>query len=108
MVVYERTANLSNRRASRRAPQLFGGRAFARSPWKVCAQRTIRSLKMKFSGGKPGGASRASVEAANFAALDFLERSRDVANEVVVDGAHAETSSLPYEQNRDPGSGSDV
>jgi hypothetical protein len=40
-----------------------------------------------------------TVEARNFAALDFLERSRDVANEVVVDGTRAGTSPSSDEEN---------
>jgi hypothetical protein len=35
---------------------------------------------------------RFSPDALSFVALDFLERSRDVANEVVVDGTRRETS----------------
>ncbi|MBS0416769.1 MAG: hypothetical protein JSR66_03585 [Proteobacteria bacterium] len=45
------------------------------------------------------------VDAAGAAALDFLERSRDVANEVVVDDARAETSTSGREKNTRSGSG---
>jgi hypothetical protein len=53
-------------------------------------------------------AKHSDIEAANFAALDFLERSRDVANEVVAEGTRAETSPSPREENGDSGSRSDV
>jgi hypothetical protein len=58
----------------------------------------------------PTGKLRAAHDqvAANFAALDFLERSRDVANEVVAEGARAETSPSTTEENRDSDSGLDV
>jgi hypothetical protein len=46
-----------------------------------------------------------SADAAGAAALDFLERSRDVANEVVVDGTRSETSTLGREENIAPRSG---
>ncbi len=46
-----------------------------------------------------------SAEAAGAAALDFLERSRDVANEVVVDGKRGETSTSGREENSPPRSG---
>ena len=45
------------------------------------------------------------LDAAGAAALDFLERSRDVANEVVVDDARAETSTSGREKNTRSGSG---
>jgi hypothetical protein len=46
-----------------------------------------------------GFASFPSAEASGAAALDFLERSRDVANEVVVDGTRRETSTLGSEED---------
>jgi hypothetical protein len=46
-----------------------------------------------------------SADAAGAAALDFLERSRDVANEVVVDGTRGETSTSGREEDTVPGSG---
>ena len=49
-----------------------------------------------------------SADAAGAAALDFLERSRDVANEVVVDGTRAETSTSGREENSAPRSGTPV
>lgn len=55
-----------------------------------------------------GFAAFASADAAGVAALDFLERSRDVANEVVVDGTRAETSTSRREENSDPRSGTSV
>ena len=45
------------------------------------------------------------VDAAGAAALDFLERSRDVANEVVVDDARAETSTSGREKASRSGTG---
>ena len=45
------------------------------------------------------------VDAAGAAALEFLERSRDVANELVVDDARAETSTSGREKNTRSGSG---
>jgi hypothetical protein len=45
------------------------------------------------------------ADAAGAAALDFLERSRDVANEVVVDDARAETSTSGREKKPLSGSG---
>jgi len=42
------------------------------------------------------------------AALDFLERSRDVANEVVVDGTRSETSTSAREEIVAPRSGPPV
>jgi len=41
-------------------------------------------------------------------ALDFLERSREVANEVVVDGTRSETSTSGREEIAAPGSGTPV
>jgi hypothetical protein len=41
---------------------------------------------------------RFSPDALGFVALDFLERSRDVANEVVVDGTRRETSTSRREE----------
>jgi hypothetical protein len=49
-----------------------------------------------------------TADAAAVAALDFLERSRDVANEVVVDGTRAETSTSRREETSDPHSGTSV
>ena len=49
-----------------------------------------------------------SADAAGLAALDFLERSREVANEVVVDGTRAETSTSGREENSAPRSGPSV
>jgi hypothetical protein len=49
-----------------------------------------------------------SADAAGVAALDFLERSRDVANEVVIDGTRAETSTSGREENSAPRSGPSV
>ena len=49
-----------------------------------------------------------SADAAGVAALDFLERSRDVANELVVDYARAETSTSEREKNTRSRSGSAV
>jgi hypothetical protein len=49
-----------------------------------------------------------SADAAGAAALDFLERSRDVANEVVVDGTRGETSTSGREENIAPRSGPPV
>jgi hypothetical protein len=49
-----------------------------------------------------------SADAAGAAALDFLERSRDVANEVVVDGTRGETSTSGCEENIAPRSGPPV
>lgn len=46
-----------------------------------------------------------TADAAGAAALDFLERSRDVANEVVVDGTRSETSTSGREENVAPRSG---
>jgi hypothetical protein len=46
-----------------------------------------------------------SVDAAGFDALEFLERSRDVANEVVVDGTRGETSTSRREETAPPRSG---
>lgn len=46
---------------------------------------------------KTGG--RFAPDALGFVALDFLERSRDIANEVVVDGTRRETSTS---QREDP------
>jgi len=46
-----------------------------------------------------------SADAAGAAALDFLERSRDVANEVVVDGTRGETSTSAREENIAPRTG---
>jgi hypothetical protein len=43
-----------------------------------------------------------SAQAAGAAALDFLERSRDVANEVVVDDSRAKTSPSVREKNSHP------
>jgi hypothetical protein len=40
-----------------------------------------------------------SADASGAAALEFLERSRDVANEVVVDGTRGETSTSGREEN---------
>ena len=45
------------------------------------------------------------ADAAGAAALDFLERSRDVANEVVVDDSRAETSTSEREKDTRSGSG---
>ncbi|MEA3178668.1 MAG: hypothetical protein QOI59_2191 [Gammaproteobacteria bacterium] len=49
-----------------------------------------------------------SADAAGAAALDFLERSRDVANEVVVDGTSRETSTSGREEDPVPHSGTAV
>ena len=46
-----------------------------------------------------------SAEAAGAAALDFLERSREVANEVVVDDSRAKTSPSAREKNSHSRSG---
>lgn len=46
-----------------------------------------------------------TADAAGAAALDFLERSRDVASEVVVDDARARTSPSGCEKNAHPRSG---
>jgi hypothetical protein len=46
-----------------------------------------------------------TAEAAGAAALDFLERSREVANEVVVDDSRAKTSPSGREKNSHPRSG---
>jgi hypothetical protein len=46
-----------------------------------------------------------TAEAAGAAALDFLERSREVANEVVVDEPRAKTSPSGREKNSHSGSG---
>ena len=46
-----------------------------------------------------------SAEAAGAAALDFLERSRDVASEAVVDDSRAKTSPSRREKNSHPRSG---
>jgi hypothetical protein len=46
-----------------------------------------------------------SAEAAGVAALDFLERSREVANEVVVDDPRAKTSPSGREKDSHPRSG---
>jgi hypothetical protein len=59
--------------------------------------------KLRAAHEERGVPSRASVEAANFAALDFLERSRDVANEVVVVGVRVETAPSPREKDKDSG-----
>jgi hypothetical protein len=42
------------------------------------------------------------------AALEFLERSRDIASELVVDGTRGETSTSGREDITAPGSGSSV
>jgi len=39
-----------------------------------------------------------ALDASGFEALEFLERSRDVANEVVVDGTRRETSTSGREE----------
>jgi hypothetical protein len=49
-----------------------------------------------------------SADAAGIAALEFLERSRDVANEVVVDGTRGETSTSGREESSAPRSGPSV
>jgi hypothetical protein len=49
-----------------------------------------------------------SIEAAAVAALEFLERSRDVANEVVVDEKRSETSTSRREETTPPRTGSSV
>jgi hypothetical protein len=49
-----------------------------------------------------------TADAAGAAALDFLERSRDVANEVVVDGTRSETSTSGCEEDTVPRSGPTV
>jgi hypothetical protein len=49
-----------------------------------------------------------AADASNFDALDFLERSRDVAAEVVVDGTRRETPPSRNEEIADSGSGSTV
>ncbi|MGH8139717.1 MAG: hypothetical protein ACREVV_16200 [Steroidobacteraceae bacterium] len=46
-----------------------------------------------------------AADAWAFQALAFLERSRDVANEVVVDGTRAETSTSAGERSAEPRSG---
>jgi hypothetical protein len=55
-----------------------------------------------------GFASFPSADAAGVAALDFLERSREVADEVVVDGTRAETSTSGREEDSAPRSGPPV
>jgi hypothetical protein len=55
-----------------------------------------------------GATAFPSAEAAGVAALDFLERSRDVADEVVVDGTSGETSPSAREENTVPRTGSSV
>jgi len=55
-----------------------------------------------------GFAAFPSADEAAVAALDFLERSRDVANEVVVDGTRAETSTSGREEDSAPRSGPPV
>jgi hypothetical protein len=55
-----------------------------------------------------GGSSIDAAMATALAALEFLERSRDVANEVVVDGTRSETSTSRREETTDPHSGSSV
>jgi hypothetical protein len=56
-------------------------------------------------GGGYGYAVFPSADAAGIAALDFLERSRDVADEVVVDGTRGETSPSASEENTVPRTG---
>jgi len=54
---------------------------------------------------KRGGIYGFTVDAAGFEALEFLERSREVANEVVVDGTRGETSTSQREESTDPRTG---
>ncbi len=49
-----------------------------------------------------------SADAAGAAALDFLERSREWADDVVVDGTRAETSTSGREEDSAPRSGPPV
>jgi hypothetical protein len=51
---------------------------------------------------------RLAADAFGTAALEFLERSRDVANEVVIDGTRTETSTSRREETTAPRSGPPV
>lgn len=57
------------------------------------------------AGGTCGVSADGAVDAAAMAALEFLERSRDVANELVVDGRRGETSTSRREETAVPRSG---
>jgi len=63
---------------------------------------------MKMDPRGPAGYVGPPADAWARAALDFLERSRDVANEGVVDSARSETSPSAREEVAAPGPGSAV
>jgi hypothetical protein len=60
------------------------------------------------TGPRPSASFGFAADSSGASALEFLERSRDVANEVVVDGKRAETSTSLREETTAPGSRSSV